>query len=163
LEWSGIPVEYFGEDEEHNLTLDVEWLDKDGMKIDPTELVQGQSFWAHFKVGKLPRYRSKIEEIVLVQVLPAGWEIDNIRLSGETLPGWTRGWKLNREEYLDIRDDRIMWFFDLDAYDKKIDFLAKINTVTAGEFILPPTLLEAMYNNNYRATKKGARIEVDER
>lgn len=163
LEWSGLPLEYLGQDEEYNLTLSVEWLDEDGMKINPALLIQGQSFWGHFRVSKLPQYRSRIEEIALVQVLPAGWEIDNLRLSGENLPAWIRGWSLNREKYLDIRDDRIMWFFDLNPNDRSLDFLVKLNAVTVGEFVLPPTLLEAMYNNNYRAVKAGTRVRVEGR
>ena len=163
LDWSGLPLEYLGLDEEQNLKLSVEWLDEDGMKINPADVRQGQSFWGHFKVNKLPGYRSKIEEIALVQVLPSGWEIDNTRLSGEANPGWMKKWRLGREEYLDIRDDRIMWFFDLPAYNDAFDFVVKINTVTAGEFTLPPTLVEAMYNNSYRATKAGRRVIVQER
>lgn len=163
LEWSGLPLEYPGLDEEYNLTLSVEWLDEDGMTINPAVLTQGQTFWGHLRVSKLPRYHSKIEEIALVQVLPAGWEIDNLRLSGENLPAWTQGWSLNREKYLDIRDDRIMWFFDLNPHEHSLDFLVKLNAVTIGEFVLPPTLLEAMYNNDYRAAKAGSRIRVEGR
>jgi uncharacterized protein YfaS (alpha-2-macroglobulin family) len=164
VDWSGLPLEYLGEDEEHNLKLSVEWLDKDGMKMDPASVKQGQSFWAHFKVNKLPGYGGKIEEVALVQVLPSGWEIDNTRLSGEANPGWMKTWHLKREEYLDIRDDRIMWFFDLPSYrNSYMDFVVKINAVTTGEFTLPPTLLEAMYNNNYRASKAGRKVIVQER
>ena len=163
VDWSGLPLEYLGEDEEQNLKLSVEWLDEDGMKIDPTDVRQGQTFWGHFRVNKLPGYRSNIEEIALVQILPSGWEIDNTRLSGEARSAWMRKWQIGREEYLDIRDDRIMWFFDLPAYGDGYDFVVKINTVTAGEFTLPPTLVEAMYNNSYRAIKAGKKIIVRER
>ena len=163
LEWSGLPLEYLGKDEQYNLNLKVEYLDNDGMKINPDDLTQGASFWIHFQAGKLPAYNSAIEEVALVQVLPAGWEIDNTRLSGEEMPGWMRGWKLNREDYLDIRDDRVMWFFDFNAYDKTLDFVTKVNAVTVGEFVLPPVILEAMYNNNYRASRAGMKIEVEGR
>jgi uncharacterized protein YfaS (alpha-2-macroglobulin family) len=163
VDWSGLPLEYFGKDEEQNLKLTVEWLDEDGMKIDPTEVRQGQTFWGHYRVNKLPGYRSAIEEVALVQVLPSGWEIDNTRLSGEAKPEWMRGWSIGREEYLDIRDDRIMWFFDLRSYGKGLDFVVKLNAVTAGEFVLPPTLVEAMYNNSYRASKAGKKVIVREK
>jgi len=36
----------------------------------------------------------------------------------------------------------------------------KVNTVTAGRFTLPPTQVEAMYNNNYKAQKAGEDVEV---
>lgn len=159
LDWDGVPLKSDVQDESRNLVLRMEWLDENGMPIDPTELTHGCTFWGRFQVGK-SGYSHHIEELALVQVLPAGWEIENIRLSGEALPGWMSRWKLNQEEYLDIRDDRIMWFFDLMRHQKYLDFVVKVNAVTVGEFTLPPTLLEAMYNNNYKATRAGKEVKV---
>ena len=48
-------------------------------------------------------FRSRLDELALVQVLPSGWEIENIRLLEEAVPSWMKKWNLNREEYLDIR------------------------------------------------------------
>ena len=79
--------------------------------------------------------------------------ISNKLSGGEGLP-------FNREEYLDIRDDRVMWFFDMYGHKTSYDFVVKLNAVTAGEFVLPPTLFEAMYNNKYKAVKKGKFVKV---
>jgi uncharacterized protein YfaS (alpha-2-macroglobulin family) len=38
--------------------------------------------------------------------------------------------------------------------------VVKLTAVTAGEFILPPTLFEAMYNDKYKAVKKGKFVRV---
>jgi uncharacterized protein YfaS (alpha-2-macroglobulin family) len=81
-------------------------------------------------------------------------------LSGEENPLWMSEWKLGREMYTDIRDDRIMWFFDMPGKNTVFDFVLKLNCVSSGKFILPPTIFESMYNNNYRAVKKGMRVEV---
>jgi uncharacterized protein YfaS (alpha-2-macroglobulin family) len=160
LDWNGVPLISDLGDESRNLQLVVEWLDEDRMPLDPTEITQGTTFWGRFWVKNLTLH--PIEELALVQVLPAGWEIENIRLSNETLPGWMSKWRLNREEYLDIRDDRIMWFFDFKSREY-LDFVVKLNAVTVGEFTLPPTILEAMYNNNFKATKAGKRVSVKAR
>ncbi|NJK87473.1 MAG: hypothetical protein HC906_17315 [Bacteroidales bacterium] len=104
----------------------------------------------------------KIDEIALVQLIPSGWEIENTRLNNESMPTWMEGWMLNNEEYLDIRDDRIMWFFDL-PNSNEYDFVVKLNTVTTGTFYLPSTLVEAMYNNDYKATIAGKNIQVTSR
>ena len=53
-----------------------------------------------------------------------------------------------------------MWFFDLPWNQKSLDFVVKLNAVTVGEFILPPTLFEAMYNNKFKAVKKGKQVRV---
>ncbi|HGY54881.1 MAG TPA: alpha-2-macroglobulin family protein [Caldithrix abyssi] len=163
LEWSGVPARSSGKSESHNLSLKVDWLDEDGNTIDPRSIKQGQTFWGHFRVQKPANYRARIEELALVQILPAGWEIENTRLSGQTLPRWMRAWRTGREEYVDIRDDRIMWFFDLNTYEKRKDFVVKLNAVTAGRYQLPATAVEAMYNNSYRASVQGMIVDVTER
>ena len=97
----------------------------------------------------------------MVQLIPSGWEIENTRLSNEVLPAWMLSWNTGGEEYLDIRDDRIMWFFDLrDNLD--LDFVVKINAITKGTFELPGPRCEAMYNADYVATKASRKVKVIE-
>lgn len=162
LSWNGVPLLGDVQDESKNLTLKVEWLDDDGMIIDPAEITQGKTFWGRFTVGNPSSAYHLIEEVALVQVLPAGWEIENIRLTGEARPGWMSRWSLNREEYLDVRDDRVMWFFDL-RYGGTYDFVVKLNTVTVGEFTMPPAIAEAMYNNDFKASKAWPKVRVKAR
>ena len=120
---------------------------------------QGTTFWGHFRVSK--DVNRHLEELALVQILPSGWEIENIRLLGGQLPYWMEdNFRLNKEDYLDIRDDRIMWFFDMSRYRDHYDFVVKLNAVTVGDFYLPPTMVEAMYNNKYKATQAGKRVKV---
>jgi len=160
MEWSGVPLHPDVKEESKNLWLSVEWLDENGMAIDPAQIKQGTTFWGHFSGGLSSYSRSRLEELALVQVLPSGWEIENIRLLQEAVPDWMKKWNLHREEYLDIRDDRIMWFFDIPDYRKTYDFVVKLTAVTVGEFILPPTLFEAMYNDKFKAVKKGKFVRV---
>lgn len=162
LNWDGIPLKAGIGNSSKNLMLKVEWLDEDGMTINPSILKQGQSFWGHFTVSSKASYAS-IDEVALVQIIPAGWEIENTRLSQETMPDWMNAWKLNTEEYVDIRDDRVMWFFDLRRYSNKLDFVVRLNAVTIGDFTLPPTIVEAMYNQNYKVTKAGQGVSVTKR
>jgi uncharacterized protein YfaS (alpha-2-macroglobulin family) len=165
LSWDGIPMKSTLKDENKNLKLDVVWYNEDGLAIDPSELPQGTTFYGKFTVTNISGLAS-IEEVALVQVLPSGWEIVNTRLLNESLPTWTDSYVLNQEEYLDIRDDRIMWFFDLrevyvdGKYVKNFDFVVKLNAVTVGEFDLPGTVTEAMYNNLFRASKAGKKVKV---
>jgi len=157
LNWEGIPLKDNSKTESSGLALSVRWLDEQGMGINPISLEQGISFWGHFKVTN-PGNRL-IEEIALVQVLPSGWEIENTRLIGDFYPSWSSKYNLGREDYQDIRDDRIIWFFDL-RHGNNIDFLVKMNTVTAGKFYLPTTQVQAMYNDRFMATHKGYSVWV---
>ncbi|MFQ5583819.1 MAG: hypothetical protein ACE5GL_05235 [Calditrichia bacterium] len=164
LMWSGQPLRSDVKNESKNLILKVEWLDEDGIPISPLSLLQGTTFWAHFRVEKAPSFSQQaIEEMALVQILPAGWEVENIRLSGEVRPAWMSRWRLNREEYQEIRDDRVMWFFDFPPRRDTFDFVVKLNAVTVGKFALPPALVEAMYNTRYKASKAGGTVEVTAR
>jgi uncharacterized protein YfaS (alpha-2-macroglobulin family) len=165
VSWSGVPLEPDMTEVSKNLNLSAEWLDDEGRPIDHARLKQGTVFWGHFTVGT--PVLSRIDNMALVQVLPSGWEIENIRLSGEDLPEWATDMRLNLFDYQDIRDDRVMWFFNyMPAYDyknnqyRKLDFLVKLNAVTPGEFVLPPTLLEAMYDVNFQARKGGRKVSV---
>jgi alpha-2-macroglobulin len=158
LDWEGIPEADEVKSFSKNLGLAVDWLNEKGEKIDPTDLAQGATFWGHFQVKLQDRRR--LDECALVQILPSGWEIENIRLKGERLPDWMKRWKVNKEDYLDIRDDRIMWFFDLSRYNSKLDFVVKVRAVTKGSFMLAPTLVEAMYDNRYKAMKAGKKVKV---
>ncbi len=163
LIWDGIPLQSDMKTEQKNLALTVEWLNEDGAAIDPANVTQGQVFWAHFRVKNSQRQYRNIENVALVQVLPTGWEVQNTRLSGEEMPGWMNNYRLNRENYLDIRDDRVMWFFDLNGYEGYADFVVKLNAVTVGEFSLPAAIAEAMYNEEYQASVAGKTVLVKSR
>ncbi len=76
------------------------------------------------------------------------------------LPSWSRNFKLEQEEYVDIMDDRIAWFFDLPSGKNQLDFIVKLRAVTVGAFTLPPTVCQAMYRNDYRAVEPGADVGV---
>lgn len=160
VEWSGVPLNPVIEEQSKNLDLAVKWYDQFGDPIDPATIRQGRTFWGHFRV-KMAGYRSsRLDELALVQVLPSGWEIENTRLLKEEKPTWMQNMKLGNEEYVDIRDDRIMWFFDLPNKRTAYDFMVKLNAVTVGQFTLPPALLEAMYDNKYKAIRKGGVVKI---
>jgi uncharacterized protein YfaS (alpha-2-macroglobulin family) len=166
LAWDGVPFESETKDEQNNLALNVTWYNEEGEKIDVHSLKQGSTFWGYFQVENISDL-DRVDEIALVQILPSGWEIENTRLSGESMPTWSEGMMLNYEDYVDVRDDRIMWFFDLyrERYNhsskhNKLEFLVKLNAVTLGEYDLAPTLVEAMYNGSFKATKAGYNVNV---
>jgi len=159
LSWNGVPFEDKTPAVEKNMNLEVRWYDENGNAINPQNLKQGTTFYGRFTVNNTSAV-SSLNELALVQIIPSGWAIENTRLNGTLLPDWVREWNINLEEYLDIRDDRVMWFFDL-YYKKKLDFVVKLNCIHAGQFVLPPTLTEAMYNSDFKATTEGVKVHVE--
>ena len=111
----------------------------------------------HFEIKNLTS--EKVDECALSQLIPSGWEIENLRLNKENMPGWSRQYPQNKIDYTDIRDDRINWFFDLDKKETK-HFLVKLNAITKGHFILPPTTAEAMYDDQYKAIQPAIPVSV---
>jgi hypothetical protein len=159
LSWNGVPLKDESKAMQKNLNLQVTWHDESGKAINPQSLKQGATFYGKFTVKNTSPV-TRVSEIALMQIIPSGWQIENTRLNNTVLPEWTRKYNLNKENYLDMRDDRVMWFFDL-REDIALDFIVKINCVSAGEFWLPGTLLEAMYNNDYKATTEGNKVYVE--
>ena len=155
--WSGIPLRETSKKSSNNLRLSVKYLNENGYQIDPSKMKQGERFYAVYEVSSA--FRRKIEEIALNQILPAGWEIENLRLNSSSLPSWFSKYRTGYEEYLDIRDDRITWFFDL-PYDAKRNFIVKLNTVTKGNFFLPSARVQAMYNKKFQASTTSKNISI---
>ncbi|HET8861059.1 alpha-2-macroglobulin family protein [Marivirga sp.] len=159
LSWNGVPLKDESPAEEKNLALEVSYFDDNGRTINPQTTKQGQTFYARFSV-KNTSPASRASEIALVQILPSGWQIDNTRLKESVAPEWMNQWNINKEDYVDIRDDRAMWFFDLEG-NTEYDFVLKLNAVSAGEYQLPATLVEAMYNPDYKAKNTSRKVYVE--
>ncbi len=159
IEWNGIPISPAASitPMAAGMTVKVEFLNENGMPIDPVSIKQGTVFWGHFSVKR--KGAGAIDNVVLEQMLPTGWEIENTRLSGESLPQWAEKWQTGNAQYTDIRDDRIRWFFTLPGH-RNMDFLVKLNAVSIGKFILPPTVSQDMYDKQTRAVVPGGFVTV---
>jgi hypothetical protein len=158
VNWVGVPLREGVEATQQGIDLSVQYYNEDGAKINPENLVQGTTFYAVYGVKRL--YSSRIEEVALTQLLPSGWEIENLRLNNEALPVWMKSFTLGREKYTDSRDDRISWFFDLISSVNTYNFVVKLNAISVGEFYLPPTKVGAMYNDDYKAIIEGKDVRV---
>ena len=158
LNWEGVPDVMKIKELSNGLKINRKFLDDLGNEIKISSLDRGDSFWVHYQIKK--KKDTSLEELALNQIIPSGWEIDNSRLSQSALPDWTNKLKIGKEEYLDIRDDSISWFFDMNRSTKSLDFILKVNVVTPGEFILAPTVAEAMYDNTFKAILPTQKVVV---
>jgi uncharacterized protein YfaS (alpha-2-macroglobulin family) len=162
----GVPLKSELGNTASNLSVVAQYYTEEGAPLDPGELEQGSSFWIHLHAENMTE--EPVDEVALMYMLPSGWEFQNTRLQTEVTPPFLSNLRLNKEEYVDIRDDRMIWFFDMNAkiqpyIHHKNDFIAKVNVVTIGSFQLPPVLMEAMYNNTYRASIAGRKVKVVKR
>ena len=131
------------------------------MIINPRNLKSSHSFYIKLTLEQLNSYDSKtyLENIALVQNLPSGWEIENTRLNNDPLPDIVQ--RANSSiTYTDIRDDKIMWFFDMPYGNSTQVVFAKINAITPGDYTLPAAYAEAMYDNSFQAATRSQSVRV---
>jgi alpha-2-macroglobulin len=137
---------------ESNIQLSIRYTDAAGKTLDVNQLRQGTDVVAEISVTN-PSHTRNITDIALTQVFPSGWEIGNLRLFDQA------GSNPSRFTYQDIRDDRVMTYFDLDAREKKT-FKVSLTAAYLGKFYLPAPQLEAMYDRSIHSSGKGKWVEV---
>ncbi|MBK7789897.1 MAG: hypothetical protein IPJ54_15245 [Saprospiraceae bacterium] len=135
-----------------NVQLFVSYVDNGGRPIDANNLAQGQSFIARIKATNPGTFGTRLENMALTFQLPAGWEVSNERLNGVTS-------RNTNYEYQDIRDDKVITFFDLYKGSSTNIEIPLIATYS-GIFYQAPVTIEAMYNNEVYARIPSARVKV---
>ncbi len=150
---TGIPLSGKEEPSSKNIKMEVSYKDKNGRSVNPANLPHGTDFIAKVKVSH-PGVREGYENLALTQIFPSGWEILNTRLDGTD--SFNGG---DEPDYTDIRDDRVMMYFDLNAGQTK-NFEVQLNTSYKGKFYQPAVKVEAMYDDDIYAQNAGKWIEI---
>ncbi len=150
----GVPAGGQEEDESKNLSLTVSYTDSKGNAIEVDRLEQGTEFVASVTVFN-PGIRGIYKNLALNQIFPSGWEINNLRLTGDEGTGLTG----DLPTYQDIRDDRVYTYFDLNASQRKT-FKVLLTASYAGSYYLPAVSCEAMYDHSVYSRNKGKVVQV---
>lgn len=137
----------------NRLSIVREFYNEKGEKIDEKRLKSSQSFYMKLKIS-LDSTSSGVQNIALTQILPSGWEPANTLLD-DKMPEFAKN---SHYDFIDIRDDKIMWFFDL--YDSK-SFFIKLNAITPGTYTLSGAFAEAMYDRTYQALSESEKVSVE--
>ncbi|MBL0342159.1 MAG: hypothetical protein IPP71_15325 [Bacteroidetes bacterium] len=99
------------------------------------------------KLSLVNLQRNKVENIVISDILPAGFEIENPRISAVPELAWIKDNTL--PDHMDIRDDRIHYFTAI--ADKPISFYYLARAVSTGKFTMGPVSADAMYDGSYHS------------
>ncbi|MFN8310720.1 MAG: MG2 domain-containing protein [Chitinophagales bacterium] len=102
-------------------------------------------------------YSRGIENVVLTDMLPAGFEIENPRI--KELPGmdWIKdAWIPNASDY---RDDRVNLFVDVNS-GRVQHYYYVVRAVSLGSFRMGPVSADAMYAGEYHSYNGGGVITI---
>jgi uncharacterized protein YfaS (alpha-2-macroglobulin family) len=101
-------------------------------------------------------FNTSIENVVITDLLPAGFEIENPRT--KEIPGmdWIKDGMTPTA--LDVRDDRIHFFVDL--YNNKQTYYYAVRAVSPGTYKMGPVSADAMYNGEYHSYNGAGVIRV---
>ena len=136
------------------LALSRTYMNLDGDTVDPAagNVKLGDLLYVELELENTSG--EAIQNIALVDRLPAGFEIENARLGRGTRPDWVKDEEQWDVDFMNMRDDRVEAFGTLGAGEtKKLTYT--ILAVTSGTFAVPPSEAGAMYDPTLWARTRG--------
>lgn len=161
---------YFWEAE--GITKDGSYAEKDShLKVRKTfydrygNVIRGNNFQQNdlivIKLSIISDYSGTVDNVVITDMLPAGFEIENPRI--DDVPGTQ--WIKNQAypDNLDIRDDRVNIFDDVYASNGKTqDYYYVVRAVSPGVYKMGPVAADAMYNGEYHSYHGAGWVTIKE-
>ncbi len=134
--------------------MSIRYLATDGKPVEVSKIKQGREFIAEITIRN--GVEQAFTDLALTQTFASGWEILNERIFESLSPSD----KVNYN-YRDIRDDRILTYFNLAAGETKT-FRMRLQAAYRGRYYLPAVLCQAMYAPNEQARSRGMWVEIVE-
>ena len=144
-EVSGINAKGDVKEEDKFIKARKSFYNRFGQLINPSNVKQGDLIAVKLTLENTER--SKVENIALADILPAGFEIENSRIGEVADMNWIKDQAV--EDYMDVRDDRITFFTY--AEQKPRSFYYLVRAVSTGTFKMGPVSADAMYNGEYHS------------
>ncbi len=144
-----------------NLRMDIRYANLNGTPLSVNDIIQGTDFMAITSISNISG-TSDYTNLALTHIIPSGWEIYNERMIApetENAAANGSGQSVSKYNYQDIRDDRVLTYFNLRRGETKV-FTVRLQATYAGNFILPAVQCEAMYDVNVQARSKAGRTTV---
>lgn len=149
------------QEKDSNLTVRRRWLTASGTEFTTQTMKSGDMIWSEVTLTAPNDDYAPIENIAVVELLPAGLEVENPRLvtsaqsdapvKSETVP--------DRIEFL---DDRVLIFSDASKQERK--YVYPLRVVKPGDFTIPPIAASSMYDEAYSSVSGGGkRLKVEKR
>jgi uncharacterized protein YfaS (alpha-2-macroglobulin family) len=143
----------------NGMTVSRKYRTFEGDEVDLTDgsVKLGDLVYVEVEVGNTSG--ETIQNIALVDRLPAGFEVENPRLGRGFKADWVNPDDQWGVDYLNMRDDRIEAFGALPPSTSKT-IVYTVRAVTSGKYAMPPVEAEAMYDPTLWAREKGGTAVV---
>lgn len=131
----------------------------EGTEIDPAtdKLSLGDLLFVEVTLGNTSA--TSIQNVALVDRLPAGFEIENPKLGRTIQADWVVADAQWQPDFMNLRDDRLQAFGEVPAKSER-KVIYTVRAVTSGTFTIPPVEAEAMYDPTLWARAKGGTAVV---
>ncbi|HSU27526.1 MAG TPA: MG2 domain-containing protein [Chitinophagaceae bacterium] len=141
-------------EEDNYLKVRKRFYDRFGNPINGTTFKQNELIIVGISLEK--SYSGSVENVVITDLLPAGFEIENPRT--KEIPGmdWIKDGATPTA--LDVRDDRIHFF--VDANNARQVYYYAVRAVSPGNYKMGPVSADAMYNGEYHSYNGAGVIKV---
>ncbi|MBS1599658.1 MAG: alpha-2-macroglobulin family protein [Bacteroidetes bacterium] len=151
---SGISASGAYKEEDSYLKVRKHFYDRYGRLITGNTFKQNDLVIVQITLEK--SYSTDIDNVVITDLLPAGFEIENPRT--KEIPGmdWIKDG--STPTALDVRDDRINLF--VDANSSKQTYYYAVRAVSPGVYRMGPVNADAMYNGEYHSYNGAGVIKV---
>lgn len=136
-------------------------LDLDGAPVDLNAVAQNTMLVVILEGAAL---EPREHQALIVDLLPAGFEIENVRLANSAQLG-DLSWlgDLSAANHVDFRDDRFVAAVDLDERTPGFRVVYLVRAVTPGAFQMPGAFIEDMYAPYLFARGDAGRVTVSPR
>jgi uncharacterized protein YfaS (alpha-2-macroglobulin family) len=153
-EVEGISASGAYKEEDSYIKVRKRFFDRYGRPIEGNTFKQNELIIVELSLEKT--FSTDIENIVITDMLPAGFEIENPRT--KDIPGMEWIKNASTPTALDVRDDRINLFVDLDGM-RQVYYYA-VRAVSPGNYRMGPVSADAMYNGEYHSYNGAGTVRV---
>jgi uncharacterized protein YfaS (alpha-2-macroglobulin family) len=146
--------------ESNGFTIKRSFYTLDGKRADLSKVKQSDVLVALIEVSAdTPRYH----QALVVDLLPAGFEIENARLKGRDVSQMKWLPKLTTPRHVEPRDDRFVAAVDVGGKGRSFHLAYIVRAVTPGKFRLPAAHVEDMYRPAFFARQAMGTVQIQPR
>ncbi|TXR53982.1 Ig-like domain-containing protein [Reinekea thalattae] len=128
-------------DEDNGIRIRREFFNAKQEPVDLNNIRQGELVVVKLTMESL---KDRLDNVAIVDLLPAGLEIENARLSTSADIQWLKS--TAEIDHIDIRDDRMNLYMSLT--EREVVYYYTTRAVTIGSFAIPAVRAEAMYDES---------------